>query len=58
MRDRQRLLARRQRSKGYIIDNPEGKPVHRQRFIEVIKDGRDIVGQNILPAKRIAAADD
>ena len=58
MRDRQRLLARGQRSKGHIIDNPEGKPVHRQRFIEVIKDRRDIVGQNILTAKRIAAADD
>lgn len=57
MRDRQRLLARGQRGKGDIINNPEGKPVHRQRFIEVVKDRRDIVGQNVLTAKRVAAAD-
>ena len=50
MRDRQRLLARGQRGKGDIIDNTEGKAVHRQRFIEVVKDRRDIVGQNVLTA--------
>jgi hypothetical protein len=51
------LLPGGQRGKGDIIDNPQRKAVHRQRLFQVVKHRRDIVGQNIFTAQRIAATD-
>ena len=58
MGDRQRFLPGGQRGKSDIIDNTQGKAVLRLRLPEVVKHRGDIVGQHVLTAERVAAADD
>ena len=52
------VFARRQRGIGDIVDDAEREPIFRCSQLQVLKDGQDVGGNDVLGTEAITAADD